>query len=228
MDIEKARNIMSMSDMLEVATIFFTCNAYWIYRGLPNEPHALLSAGGHSDGYFNVNEVTKYPNFRKALADMIATRLDVVGIKDIDIVISSTYAATSIGQAVADNLDAMFVFTEKDGKNQLWTGRFEIPSGGARALQVEELITRLVTTEKVKASVLDINPDIEFVEIDGKTVVAAIIHRPSQLPIEYDSHIVIPLWEGEVQNWTPKECPLCKKGSKALKPKPNWQKFIAP
>lgn len=226
MDIEKARGIMNISDMLEVSNILMTCNAYWTYRGLPNEPHALLTNGKHSDSYFNVNEVTKYPNFRETLAEMIAARLDIVGIKDIDIVISSTYAATSIGQAVADNLDAIFVFTEKNLKYQLWSGRFEIPSGGARMLQVEELITTLETTKKVKAAVLDANPDIEFVKINGKIVVATIIHRPSQLPIEYDSYIVIPLYEGEVHNWTPEECPLCKKGSEVLPPKPNWERFV--
>ena len=230
MNIREARDIMSLGEARrEVKNIFEICNALWIYQGLPDEPHALLTKGGHSDAYFNVNAVTQFPNFRRRLGLDITLKLVDAGItkKDVDVVVSSTYAATSIGQKVADYLDAMFVFTEKDGKNQKWSGRFEIPSG-ARVLQVEELITTLGTTVQVESVVLGANPDIEFVEINRKTAVATIIHRPSQLPIEYNSYEIIALMEVEVHNWDSEECPLCKKGSKALKPKPNWQKFIAP
>ncbi len=229
MDIEEARHIMSLGEVSrEVKDMFEICNALWIYQGSPNEPHALLTKGGHSDAYFNVNAVTQFPNFRRRLGLDIMLKLADAGIimKDVDVVVSSTYAATSIGQEVADYLDAMFVFTEKDGKDQIWSGRFEIPSG-ARVLQVEELITTLSTTEKVRGAVLKDNSDpVEFIEKDGKVVVATIVHRPSKLPMNYSSYEVMALMEVEVHNWDPEECPLCKQGSEALKPKPNWQKFL--
>jgi hypothetical protein len=56
--------------------------------------------------------------------------------------------------------------------------------------------------------------------------VATIVHRPDHLPIEYPDYQVIALLEKEIHDWHPSECPLCKGGSKALKPKQNWQRFI--
>ena len=209
----------------DIEEIFKMCDAYWGHQGFSGEPHALLAGGRHSDRYFNVNTVLQFPNIRRHLASELERKLrSKAGL--MDAIISSSYAAISIGQAVAEAFRVISVFTEKEEKDQVWTGRFELPTG-AIVLQVEELITTLETAKKVRAAVLRDNPNpVKFVEKDGKTVVATIVHRPSILPIKYDSHTVIPLWEQEVHNWLPAECPLCKQGSIALKPKPNWQRFL--
>ncbi|MBZ9572599.1 hypothetical protein KJA17_00170, partial [Patescibacteria group bacterium] len=108
-------------------------------------------------------------------------------------------------------------------KDQVWTGRFDLPAG-ARILQVEELITTLKTTRAVKEEILKANPEVDFLGMDGKTLVATAVHRPAML-VEYPDYKVIPLMELEIHNWEPEECSLCKEGSKALEPKPNWQEF---
>jgi len=208
-----------------VPEIFEMCGACWVYSGKPGEPHALLASGRHSDAYFNVNLVTEFPNIRKELAMRLVRALDRFIVSGVDVVVSSTYAATTIGQAVADCLNAMFVFTEKDGQDQVWTGRFEIPSG-AKVLQIEELITTLETTEKVKKAILEAGLDVEFINSKGKTIVGTIVHRPAKVPIDYESHKVASLWEREVHSWTKRGCPICRKGSEALKPKKNWNRFI--
>lgn len=199
--------------------------ASWVYQGLPGEPHALLTSGLHSDGYFNVNAVTQFPNLCKNLAGKLINRsmLDWLGSKDVDVVVSSSFAAITFGAEVAGQLDAMFVFTEKNGKDQIWTGRFELPAG-VQVLQVEDLITTLSTTKKVKEAVSKANPEIEFLENNGKTLVATVVHRPVKLS-EYPDYEVIPLMELEIHNWESGECPLCEEGSYALRPKPSWQEF---
>ena len=228
MDIEKARIIMKMrieeipNDMLE---IFKMCDAYWKYQGIYGEPHALLASGGHSNIYFNVPEVTKFSVLRKFFAAKIAMTLLSNEIEDVDFIVSSSEAARPIGQEVDNALGVASVFTEKKGKDQKWTGRFILPAW-AKLLHIEELVTTLGTTETLEKSVLESNPNpVEFVKIDGKIAVIAIVHRPEKVPKNYRDHKVLALLETEAHNWTPEECPLCKAGSKALPPKPNWKQF---
>ena len=61
---------------------------------------------------------------------------------------------------------------------------------------------------------------------NGKIIVGTIVHRPEKLPITYESYKVIPLIELEIHNWKAESCPLCQSGSKALKPKSNWELFL--
>lgn len=204
---------------------FKKCNAMWTYQGRKGEPHALLAGGNHSDGYFNVSMVTQFPNLCKSCTLDILPELVIAGVNNIDAVVSSSYAALPFGKAVADMLRAVFVFTEKQDKKQVWTGRFELPEG-AIVLQAEELITTMGTTENVRQAVIKDNPNsVKFAEVDDKIAVATIVHRPAKLPIEYPNYKVIASMEIEVHNWEEGKCPLCEKGSVALKPKPNWDKF---
>ena len=223
LSLKEIRVMAKMGGLLTTKGAFGKCSAMWTYQGQEGEPHALLAKGGHSDGYFNVNVVTQFPSFCNDFAWRISKKLLEEGT--IDAVVSSSYAAIPFGHAVAKELEAVFVFTEKQGKEQVWAGRFELPKG-TRVLQVEELITTMGTTESVRQAVQKDNPNpVEFVEIDGKVAVATIVHRPAELPIEYSDYKVVALMEREVHNWLPEECPLCKDGSEALKPKPNWAEF---
>lgn len=230
MDIKEAREILRLSSQeITVQKAFKVCSAYWVYKGNSGEPHPLLASKLHSDGYLNLNAVLQFSNLCRFLAREIAVKIAEESIskrlKSVDVVVSSSFAAISLGQVVADELGVISVFTEKKNGDQVWTGRFELPSG-ARILQVEELITTLGTTQKVRAAVLEENSNVEFVKSDGKTVVATVVHRPLSLPIDYPDYKVIPLIALEIHKWEPEKCPLCKKGSVALEPKPNWLKFV--
>lgn len=201
--------------------------AIWIFRGLPKEPHALLTSGKHSDGYINLNAALQSPKCCETLARQLIQKLKRHGnVKDdIKAIVSSSFGAITFGYEVARQLGIDFVFTEKEGDKQKWSGRFELPKG-AIVLQVEELITTLGTTQKVKQAVLDKNPNVRFLEIDRKTVVATIVHRPDHLPVSYSTYKVISLIEKEIHIWDPEKCPLCQKGSPPLQPKLNWQRFL--
>jgi len=230
-ELEKARKILKIKSgspekLLEI------CEAIWIYEGKKGEPHVLLTSGKHSDGYINLNAVLQFPNLSEILARKAIEKLRKEGIdlEKIDVVASSSYAAITFGQDIARQLKAIFVFTEKEGKKegkkQKWTGRFEIPKGST-ILQVEELITTLGTTRRVKKAILNANPTVHFLKRGAKkALVLTIVHRPEKIPITYSDYEVIALIEKEIHSWPPEECPLCQKGSKALKPKPNWEKFI--
>jgi orotidine-5'-phosphate decarboxylase len=202
-------------------------NAIWTFRGSPGEPHALLASGKHSDGYINLNAVLQSPALCETFAEQLATKLRAQGItkETVDVVVSSSYAAIVFGYAVAKQLGVDFIFTEKLENQQIFGERFVL-APGARILQVEELITTLKTAKGVKDAVLNNNPEAKFVQLDGKTVVATVIHRPDKLPITYEDYTVVALIEKEIHAWDPDGCPLCKNGSEPLKPKQNWQRFL--
>ncbi len=118
---------------------------------------------------------------------------------------------------------AVFVFTEKTGEEQIWSGRFDVPEK-ATFVHVEDLITTTGTVDKVHNEMIKAVPNIQFSGINGKAIVLSVVHRPERLMV-YPNYEVVSLIEQEVHSWEQSECPICKKGSEPLKPKPNWAKF---
>ena len=210
--------------------LFKICNAIWIYDGNPQGPHALLTSGRHSDGYIDISQILKFTNLRDILAQRMIEEvlLPVTGSKiEIDYVVSSSMAAIAAGDGVATYLGGLvFVYTEKINNGIQKLKRFEIPDG-AKILQVEELVTTLKTTREVTRAVMEKNKNVKFIQDEnGKIIVLTLVHRPEKLPIEYPDYRILPLVELEIHNWTPEECPLCKAGSRALKPKENRKLFF--
>ena len=173
-----------------------------------------------------MSQAISYSNVCEYLGTFLKQKFDeYINLAVVDAVISSSYAALPIGMEFARQLGGIFVFTEKEEREQVWTGRFELPDE-AILLQVEDLITTMGTVEKVQKAVKAVNPKVRFVRKNGKDVVMTVVHRPEVLTVYLD-YQVVSLVEQEVHSWEPSECPLCKKGSEALKPKPNWARFQA-
>jgi orotate phosphoribosyltransferase len=214
-----------------IQQLFEQEDACWLYGGDPKLPHAELSSGKHSDGFFDCLRVLRYPNVSKILAHQLALEIDPVMwayfkkhkvINPKIWVISSAYAAITFGYDVAEEQKAVFMFVEKDcsdpkGKKMVWN-RMNIPED-AFVLQIEELITTSDTFREVRRAVLEGNENpVTFLPFVG-----ALVHRPDKLPKQYEGIEVIALLEKEVSNFDPEKCPLCEKGSKAVRPKKNWK-----
>lgn len=155
MEMNQGRKILEipLDSDIGIEEMFKICNAFWVYAG--TGPHAQLSKKDlHSDGYFNVNEVTKFSNLCHILAFDLFSKLKDIGIGKVDVVVSSSLAAIPIGQAVAYEMNAISVFTEKKGEDQVYPERFEIPDR-AVMLHVEELITSMNTTQSVHNAILN-------------------------------------------------------------------------
>ncbi len=203
---------------------FDVLDAGWIHDGDPKKPHAELTSGKCSNGFFDCLRVLRHPNLNEILARQLTQKLKADGIEEVDWVIGSPYAAITFSHEVAKALGAVHGFAEKDptdpkGKKMVWR-RMTIPEG-AIVLQVEELITTSGTFQEVRRAVGEGNS--ESVEI--LPVVGALIHRPSKLPADYDDTKVVALVEKEVWAVEPKECPLCREGSRRLRPKSNWKEL---
>jgi orotate phosphoribosyltransferase len=199
---------------------FRECDAVWLHDGDSAKPHAELTSGKCSNGYFDCPRVLKYPALCEILAVQLARKLKASGIR-ADWVIGSAYAAITFSYEVAKAMGAIHGAVEKDPsdpdqKRMLWR-RITIPAG-AKVLQAEELITTIGTTREVRRAVTEGNAEqVEFLPFVG-----TIIHRPARLPMVYEGMEVVSLVERAVWAVDPSECPLCKAGSKRVKPKTHW------
>ena len=205
----------------EVLRMFQEYNAAWIHNGNPQNPHAELTSGKCSNAFFDCLRVLCHPNLNEMLAKALVEKLRDRGVREVDWVIGSPYAAIAFSYEVAKMLGAVHGFAEKvlssNGEKEMAWPRLEIP-GGAKVLQVEELITTSKTFRAVCAAVRRDNPNpVEFLPVVG-----TIIHRPPELPADYSGVEVVSLAELEVWAVDPKDCPLCAKGSERLRPKTHW------
>ncbi len=202
--------------------------ALWMHEGdpSPKRPHAELTSGLCSNGYFDVPRLLSFPHIAELLARQLAWLLQQeseIGIlpSSASWVVSSAYSAITFGHEVAKALNARFANVEKDPtdpdqKKMLWR-RLAIP-GGSRVLQIEELITTMGTTAEVRRAVEKGNPhSITFLPIVGTLVL-----RPPKLLTNYGDRKVVALIQKEIWAKHPQECPLCAVGSPRLKPKTHW------
>jgi hypothetical protein len=228
MKLEKAREILKITKGTPME-LLEKCKAVWFYQGLPGEPHAILTAGQHSEGYFHVSLALSFPNICRILArhlfqKVIAELPEIEG--KIDVVASPTFGAPSLGLEFAEQARAMFVFTEKIGDEQIFPERFDLPEG-ARILIVEDAVSRFTTAKKLENAISNKNPKVEFLKEGQRILVGAVVYRPESLGIGDPDFLAVSLIEKEIKTWKPEECPcpLCRQGSKALRPKQHWEKF---
>ena len=210
----------------DVRNLYGECNAIYLrnYEGDPTVPHAQLTRGFHSDGYLDSPLVLSNPECADALASELAVRIYVLDYRP-DWVIGSAYSAITFSYKVAEKLRARHGYTKKDPADQsrMQWQEMAIPEN-ARIFQVEELIVSFGTTLEVRRAVAEENPE----PVDFYPTVATIIYRPPRLDAPRPLK-VIALAEWEIKSWPPDQCPLCKQGSRALRPKnrAHWAELTA-
>lgn len=217
----------------EILSWFNLLDAAWIHSGDPKDPHAELTSGWCSNGFFDCLRVLKYVNLSDILADQLAKKIrSVIGWNQkIDWVIGSPMAGITFAHDVARAIGAPInMCVEKDpsdpkGKKMMWK-RMIIPETD-NALQIEELTTTAHTLNEVERAVREGNKDGEkTVSVNFLPYVGILVHRPPKLPVtHYGNRQVIALIEKEIWAVPPDECSLHKAGSKSLRPKTNWKEL---
>lgn len=183
------------------------------------EGHFKLSSGNHSQFYLQSAKVLEDPRTAKVLAEALAVQIKEHGLK-IDTVCAPALGGLLAGFALATALDVRFIFAERvDGAMNIRRG-FEV-SKGERVLMCEDIIT-------TAGSAMEAARVVE--ELGGKIVgVAALANRgfcKSQTSdLETKTNCKLPqdipffaLADFTFEMYSPDECPLCKDGSKAIKP----------
>jgi len=211
----------------EIIRWFRLCNAYWVHDGNLQNPHAELISGKCSNGFIDCLRVLEYPRICEILARQfyLMFRVQVyeqIRRRSVDWVIGSSYAAMTFSHEVAKFFGAKCGFCEKDPdrpKKFLWRRR-ELEEG-TRVLQVEELVTTSLTFQNVREAVEEGNPN----KVDFLPIVGSLVHRPPELPVDYNGRRVAAVIEKEIWAVDQKDCPLCKAGSERVRPKTHWKEL---
>lgn len=202
---------------------FVKAGALWIHNGDRKAPHALLTSGNHSNGFFNASLIITNPKLLQEACGVLIEKTQLPHPFP-GMVFGSAMGAVNIAYEMACQASCKYGFTEpfimgegSFAEKIMVNKRFSF-AGGTRIFVVEDVMTTGGTTQLTMADLIlrdaDIFPKIAVLVnrsgnayLDGRNIVALIDHK-------------MPIWE-------PGKCPLCREGSKALRPKENWKELVA-
>ncbi|MBI5622002.1 hypothetical protein HY933_04025 [Candidatus Falkowbacteria bacterium] len=199
---------------------FKQLGALWVHDGEPKRPHALLTAGGHSDGFFNGSRIVEDPTMLcHVVTAFFAAYCREEGTVLPDRVIGSAHGATPLAVELGRMMGCKIGWTEPQSDGSMLLKRFDVR--GQCVLVVEDVMTSGATTrsiiEAVQAAggavlrlVLVVFNRSRMTALDGRPIISLVHH---------------PLNEWKVQQWG--TCPLCAQGSEAVRPKANWAALTA-
>lgn len=218
----------------KVFAIYDEAEARWSfdYAGDPKAPHAILTGEPelHSEDYLDSQKVYSKTWLAKPLIAELIRRLRIHNalLERVDMVVSSSYKAIHFGYELASQLNTEAWFVEKNPafgthKNApRFICNFSVPEG-CSVLRAEELITTFETTGAVRVAIAMANPHDR---IRWNPDVACGVLRPDSDRQMMAFGDIIYLVKRIMKSWKPEECPLCKNGSQALRPKDeNWAKL---
>ncbi len=201
-------------------------DALWLHDGDPKTPHALLTSGLHSDGFFNSRKITQVPGLLSEAAENLVDMLvhDQGDLSAFDVVVGPQTGATRLAEYLGYRV----------GMERRRICHFASPkkieSGGHRSMHFDERDTETVSGKRVIIcdDVLTTGGSISLAEeavtaIGGKvydSYILALVNRSGQTHI--DGRKVISLITRNIASWESDHCPLCKAGSVAIRPKDNW------
>ncbi|KPJ70093.1 hypothetical protein AMJ44_00850 [candidate division WOR-1 bacterium DG_54_3] len=161
--------------------------------------HFLLSSGLHEKF-----QVLQHPEYVEILCKRLASLF-----KDdkIEVVVGPTTGGIIIAYEVAKSLATRSIFAESEGDRRVFKRGFSLKKG-ERVLIVDDILT----TGK------SVNEVINLVKkYDGEIVGIGVLLDRSGGKAEF-GYPLKPLATTEVKNYSPDECPLCKKGEPLVKP----------
>jgi orotate phosphoribosyltransferase len=183
------------------------------------EGHFLLSSGNHSKYYLQSAKVLENPKTAELLATNLAKMIVEAGM-EVDTVCSPALGGILAGYELSRALGARFIFTERVNKEMTLRRGFEV-NEGEKVLVCEDIIT-------TGGSALEAAQVIEG--LGGKIVGFAALANRGFCKIygedkEAKSECKLPqdlpffaLGNFEFEIYSPDSCPMCKDGTKAIKP----------
>jgi orotate phosphoribosyltransferase len=183
------------------------------------EGHFKLSSGNHSQYYLQSAKVLEDPKTAMKLANALAEQIKASGVS-VDTVCAPAIGGLIAGFALAQALDARYIFTERVGGEMTLRRGFDV-TDGEKILICEDIITTGGSAMEASAAV----------EALGANVVAfaALANRGfckrENSDIEAKPNCKLPkelpffaLADFDFEMYAPEACPMCAAGSEAIKP----------
>lgn len=200
----------------------------WLHDNNPKRPHALLTSGKHSTGFFNGGILAEDAMLLDSAADDIVSLLAWHGLSlhDVDRVVGPAMGAIMLVHAVARNIArrrdrrclCAYTVKSEDGTHMLFQ-RTPVRQG-EHVLCVEDVVTTGQSVEKTLSAV---------VQAGGNPLpfIGAVLNRGAKVQI--GSAWISALIDMPMPAWTQEGCLLCGQGSEAIRPKgaENWARLTA-
>jgi orotate phosphoribosyltransferase len=197
---------------MNLETVYRDCGAYL-------EGHFMLSSGNHSQFYLQSAKVLESPKTAQLLADELAKQIEAYGLK-VDTVCSPALGGILAGYELARALGARFIFTERVEGNMSLRRGFEI-SQGEKFIICEDIITTGGSALESAKIVESLGGEVlAFAGLANRGFCARIggmSESKHQAKLPSDKPLFA-LGDFEFEIYEPENCPLCKNGSKAIKP----------
>ncbi len=166
--------------------------------------HFKLTSGLHSDTYFQCAKVLQYPWQAEKICSLIAEHYKN---SNIEVVASPAIGGIVVGYEVARLMQVRSIFAERKNGNMTLRRGFQIKKG-EKTLIVEDVTTTGGSVKEVVEAIKDQQADI--------VGVATMVDRSggkAEFNVPFYS-----TFQMEVTNYSPDDCPLCKKGIPITKP----------
>jgi orotate phosphoribosyltransferase len=205
-------------------------DALWIHDGNPKRPHALLTSGKHSNGFFNSRLVI--PDevlLRDAASDLLELFARNGGdVSRVQGVVGPQTGATKLAELVSDQVMA------NNRGECFWASPAKNESEGQKSMVFNDEDLGLLPNQSVLLceDVLTTGGSVDLaataVTNAGGIVLPFLLVLVNRSGLtEASGKKIIALIDRPMPMWTPDECPLCKDGSEAVRPKDNWARLNA-
>lgn len=204
---------------------------FWLHDGNPLRPHALLTSGKHSSGFFYSKPITEDPNLLAEVASaMVVTLAGQMDFSAVQRVVGPQTGATKLAEA-------LHVAINHNGGQCGWASPEKQGEGDDRKMVfADETKTvlpdeRVLLTEDVFTTGLSVELAAKAVAARGGILlpyVLVIVNRSGLA--EVSGRKVVALIDRHMPTWEAGNCPLCRQGSEAIRPKTpieNWERLTA-
>lgn len=200
-------------------------DALWIHNGDNDNPHALLTSGKHSTGFFNSKLIIADETLLKeGVSDLIELFMSLgVDISEVGCVVGPQTGATKLAELISGEIKTI------TNSECFWVSPAKGEVRGQKAMIFSNEDIALVTGQTILLceDVLTTGGSVELASIAVENIggnvlpfVLVLVNRSGLN--EVGGRKIISLIDRDMPTWTAEECPLCKVGSKALRPKDNW------
>ena len=204
--------------------------AFWLHDGKKERPHALLTGGNHSNGFFFSKPVVSDEGLLREISySLVGLWVSSGGpIARVDKVVGPQTGATKLAESIAYEITILrgrrcfwaSPRKEGDGADKKMVFESCAISAGETILLCEDVLTTGSSVELTSAAVMALGGGV-------MPYVLAIVNRSGIQKVGIKS--ILTLVDTYMLVWSPDECPLCQNGSEAIRPKEgdNWDRLNA-
>ena len=181
--------------------------------------HFLLASGNHSRRYLQSAKVLEYPKKASLLADALAEMIRESGM-EVDTVCAPALGGVLAGYELARSLDVRSIFVEKkEGGMELRRG-FEVAKG-EKVIICEDIITTGGSALKAAQAIEALGAEVVAFASLANRGFCKRVGENSEARTECSLPNNVPLFaldDFSFEMYAPEDCPMCKEGSRAIKP----------